>query len=1103
MNNLMTRLGSLNWQENFTPRTLDRGFEYVAEGRVQIIEVGAQRLIAKCKGSGGSVYSQVITLGAKDDPHWTDIDCVCTCPVGVDCKHAAAVLFELIALSDEQGASESAPGDRLSPQIEQWLNNIPATLPEVEALPKSSSTCLLYQLNPDPYSNRWSLMVYRARTLKKGGYGEIKGLYTLEETLARSPGYLLEVDKRICRLLLLGRAYGRYGSSFALEGEDGAEILKLALKTQRLFVDFDAQLALNAGPTRVARFNWAVQPDGGYRPRWSCDELQLHEVLPLKPLHYLNLEIMELGALEYEMDDRLAIHLSSLPEIPANQVALFSHRISASGAVIAPPRELTERIIDTLEPQARLTLGSDESYSYNSEFRRQMPTLEHRAALAFRYGNSVTSDKVGAEIHVLSGNETQRIQRKPLAEKALRKVLTKLGFAKVNRKTRALPESAGEMFDLPADEAWLNFIDHQLPALREAGWEVILHPGFYYDVAAVDHWYADIEESPGHEWFDLELGIEVNGERHSLLPIVLDLMRRQPRLLDPTYMAGRGDDERVLVSLGSTGGYAKVALPYGRIKPLMATLGELYLRAPEGTALRLSAPDAARLSYLEGVPLVWQGGERVRDFARRLKDSTHAHVAAPTGLNAELRGYQLEGLNWMQTLRELEVGGILGDDMGLGKTLQALAHLLCEKQAGRLQNPALAVMPTSLIPNWMDEATRFTPQLKVLALHGAQRQGDFTRLTDYDLVLTTYALLPRDLEVLQPQCWSVLILDEAQNIKNPNSKAAQAARQLAADQRLCLSGTPLENHLGELWSLFHFLLPGWLGDSKTFNRDYRTPIEKHGNAQRMQHLTARIKPFLLRRKKEQVATELPPKTEIVHWVDLSDAQRDVYETVRVAMDKKVRDEISRHGVARSQIIILEALLKLRQVCCDLRLVKSAPVTKAAKAGTGKLGSLMEMLEELLSEGRRILLFSQFTSMLALIEEELKQRGVEYSILTGETLDRRTPVKNFQDGKTPLFLISLKAGGTGLNLTAADTVIHYDPWWNPAVENQATDRAYRIGQDKPVFVYKMIARGTVEEKIQALQLEKAALADGVLEGGASAGWKLEQRDIEALFAPLPL
>ncbi|MGE1155082.1 SNF2-related protein [Pseudomonas kitaguniensis] len=1101
MKNLITRLIDLDWQENFDPRSLERGFDYAARGYVEVVEIGPHSLTSRCKGSGGNYYSQVISLAAKDDPHWGDMLCVCSCPVVTNCKHAAAVLFQLITLAEELNPSQHLPDDRLSPQLEQWLSNMPKATAEVESLPAGGNMCLLYQLRPDAYSNRWSLAVYRARLSKKSGYSDIKALYSLDETLSRAPGYMLEVDKRVCRLLLVGRAYGRYGSNFPLEGEDGAEILRLALSTQRLFVDFDAQLPLNPGPARVARFNWAVQPDGSYRAQWLCDELQLHEVLPLTPLYYLNLDNLELGSLEYEMDDRLAVHLTSLPEIAASQVALFSHRISATGTPIPPPRELTERIVDTLEPQACLTLGSDESYPYDRKLNRVTPVFEHRAALAFRYGTSVTADKTGTEIRLLSGTESQLIQRKPAAEKDLRKTLTKLGFTRATRKSHALPESAGEMFDQRSDDAWLDFIELHLPALREAGWEVNIHPDFYYQVEAVDHWYADIEESPGHQWFDLELGVEVNGERYSLLPIVLDLIRRQPKLLDAAYMAERADDERMLVRLGSREG-TKVALPFSRIKPLMATLGGLYVLNPDGESLRLSAPDAARLSDLEGIPLVWQGGERVRDFAKRLKEATHAQVCAPAGLNAELRGYQLEGLNWMQTLRELEVGGILGDDMGLGKTLQALAHLLCEKLAGRLQTPALAVMPTSLIPNWMDEAARFTPQLKVLALHGAQRQADFTRLADYDLVLTTYALLPRDLEVLQPHHWSVLILDEAQNIKNPNSKAAQAARQLQANQRLCLSGTPLENHLGELWSLFHFLLPGWLGDSKTFNRDYRTPIEKHGNAQRMQHLTARIKPFLLRRKKDQVATELPPKTEIVQWVDLSDAQRDVYETVRVAMDKKVRDEITRHGVARSQIIILEALLKLRQVCCDLRLVKSVAPSRLARAGTGKLGSLMDMLEELLSEGRRILLFSQFTSMLALIEEELKQRQVEYSILTGETVDRRTPVKNFQDGKTPLFLISLKAGGTGLNLTAADTVIHYDPWWNPAVENQATDRAYRIGQDKPVFVYKMIARGTVEEKIQALQAEKAALADGVLEGGASAGWKLEQRDIEALFAPLP-
>jgi len=1094
MNDLIARIVELDWQAYFEPRSLERGFEYAGENRIEIKEFGPHRLIARCKGSGRNVYSLSIALEGAPS-RLTGIRCVCSCPVAINCKHAAAVLFTLTVLYEELNEPKKPVADRLSPQLENWLESIPKPTPPGEAAPKNTGTCLLYQVTPEVYSSGWTFEVYRARVTKKGEYSDIKPLYSMDETLRRAPSYMHELDTRIGRLLLLGRSYGSYGSSFQLAGETGAEILQLALKTQRLFLELGPRLALNPGPARAGRFDWAVTPDGDYIPHWTSDGRELDDMFPLKPLHYLDLDNMEVGVLEHGLDENLAMHLCGLPLIPADQAALFSQRISAVSKVIPPPLELTERVVDTLEPQGCLTLGSDEAYGYG-RFH-----WEHRAALAFRYDTSLTSGKGTEDIQLLNGTETQLIQRKPEAEKALRKALTKIGFKAINRKTRALPESAGEIFDLPTDEAWLGFVENDLAALREAGWDIVVQPGFYYDVDAVDHWYADIEEASGNEWFDLELGIEVNGERHSLLPIMLDLMRRQPKLLDAAYLAERNDDERVLVSLGART-QTKVALPYGRLKPLMATLGELYLGATEGDALRLSAPDAARLSHLETMPLVWRGGERLRDFARRLKDSTHAQVSAPQGLNAELRGYQLEGLNWMQTLRELEVGGILGDDMGLGKTLQALAHLLLEKQAGRLQTPALAVMPTSLIPNWIDEAARFTPQLRVLALHGAQRQADFARLTDYDLVLTTYALLPRDLEVLQPQRWSVLILDEAQNIKNPNSKAAQAARQLDAGQRLCLSGTPLENHLGELWSLFHFLLPGWLGDSKTFNRNYRTPIEKHGNAQRMQHLTARIKPFLLRRKKEQVATELPPKTEIVHWVDLSDAQRDVYETVRVAMDKKVRDEIARQGVARSQIVILEALLKLRQVCCDLRLVKTAPASKLARAGTGKLGSLMEMLEELLSEGRRVLLFSQFTSMLALIEEELKLREVDYSILTGETLDRRTPVKDFQDGKTPLFLISLKAGGTGLNLTAADTVIHYDPWWNPAVENQATDRAYRIGQDKPVFVYKMIARGTVEEKIQALQLEKAALADGVLEGGSSAGWKLEQRDIEALFAPLP-
>jgi SNF2 family DNA or RNA helicase len=366
--------------------------------------------------------------------------------------------------------------------------------------------------------------------------------------------------------------------------------------------------------------------------------------------------------------------------------------------------------------------------------------------------------------------------------------------------------------------------------------------------------------------------------------------------------------------------------------------------------------------------------------------------------------------------------------------------------------------------------------------------------------LTTYALLPRDLEKLAEHEFHLLILDESHYIKNTRSKAAQSAGMLRARHRLCLSGTPLENHLGELWSQFHFLLPDLLGDEKSFNAQFRYPIERAGDKQRGALLSRRLQPFLLRRTKDNVAKELPSKTEMVRKVELTGAQRDLYETVRLAMDQKVRDEIGKKGVARSQIVILEALLKLRQVCCDPRLVKSLPARKNG-AGSAKLIDLMQMVEDLLDEGRKILIFSQFTSMLKLIEEELTQRAITYALLTGETRDRAAQVAAFQQGAVPIFLISLKAGGVGLNLTAADTVIHYDPWWNPAAENQATDRAWRIGQDKPVFVYKLIAKGTLEEKIQLLQQKKANLAHSILAEGEAHGMALTQEDLQQIFAPL--
>lgn len=368
--------------------------------------------------------------------------------------------------------------------------------------------------------------------------------------------------------------------------------------------------------------------------------------------------------------------------------------------------------------------------------------------------------------------------------------------------------------------------------------------------------------------------------------------------------------------------------------------------------------------------LRWIGGERLRLMGKKLSEFQGiTTVAALKEFRGTLRPYQIEGLSWLQFLREYDLSGIQADDMGLGKTVQTLAHLLVEKKSGRMQGPSIIVAPTSLMFNWQMEAERFAPDLKVLLLHRNMRRDLFEKINEHHLILTTYPLIVRDKEILLKHDFYYLILDEAQCIKNAKSYAAQTALQLKAKHRLCLTGTPMENHLGELWSLFHFMMPGLLGDQKQFTRLFRTPIEKQADHERRAHLNRRVAPFLLRRTKNKVMEELPEKVEMIRHVELDGAQRDLYETIRLSMQKKVREQIKQLGLTRSHIIILDALLKLRQICCDPRLLKM-PVAQKNKASSAKLELLMSSLKELLEEGRRILLFSQFTEMLALIEEEL-------------------------------------------------------------------------------------------------------------------------------------
>nr|WP_281376078.1 DEAD/DEAH box helicase [Halomonas cerina] len=461
----------------------------------------------------------------------------------------------------------------------------------------------------------------------------------------------------------------------------------------------------------------------------------------------------------------------------------------------------------------------------------------------------------------------------------------------------------------------------------------------------------------------------------------------------------------------------------------------------------------------------------------------------------------------MRFLSELETGGILADDMGLGKTVQVLAHLLDERARGTLAGPVLVVAPTSLVGNWCAETARFAPDLEVLALQGgkAQRHRQIEgALPGADLVVTTYPLLIRDLERLREVAFGLLVLDEAQAIKNAASQTARAVRELDARRALAMTGTPLENHLGELWAQLDAVAPGALGSQQWFGQHFRTPIEKEGDVVLRQRLSRRIAPLMLRRTKQQVLAELPEKTESRREITLSGSQRELYESLRLAQHQRVQQAIAERGLAGSGIVMLDALLKLRQVCCDPRLVKLDSAKKVRRSA--KLDQLRELLPPLIEEGRRILVFSQFTEMLSRIGQSLERDGIPYTTLTGDTpgKTRTQRVALFQQGEIPVFLISLKAGGTGLNLTAADTVIHYDPWWNPAVEAQATGRAHRLGQQNPVFVYKLVCAGTVEERILDLQARKADLAASILEGGTESkgdGPLFDEEDLALLFAPV--
>ena len=577
---------------------------------------------------------------------------------------------------------------------------------------------------------------------------------------------------------------------------------------------------------------------------------------------------------------------------------------------------------------------------------------------------------------------------------------------------------------------------------------------------------AKFENASGINWLDITGEIKIDEEKYSLAEMIL---------------AGAGSERIVTLRGKSHLIDESLFKQFQKLSTLADKSGVIKLnRTQIGIVDDLEMLDVSKLHSS------WQKTlKAVREFDGIKK------LPKIKGVVAKLRPYQVHGVSFLNYLRELDFGGILADDMGLGKTVQAIA-MLTKYKAENGKMKVLIVSPTSVVANWESELKKFTPQMKISTYVGTPR---ILPKKNLEIVLSSYAIIRRDVDTLKTIKWDYLILDEAQYTKNFVSQTARAARAIHAKHRLCLTGTPIENNLSELYSQLEFLNPGMLGTIEEFRKNIAIPVEKRQDAQVSLHLQKLIKPFILRRTKDQVLTELPAKTEQVMTLEMGTKQKEFYETLRQYYQARILKLVDEQGVGRSQFQILEALLRLRQTCCDPRLVKPRE-----HAGSVKLDEIVRVCGELISEGHKVLLFSQFTTMIALIEKEFKKNKIKFQTLTGQTKasERTELIRHFQTDEEPMiFLLSLKAGGIGINLTAADYVIHYDPWWNPAVETQATDRAHRIGQKKAVTVYKMVVKDSIEEKILSLQQKKKDLIDRVIVGG-KVGKELSLADLEYLL-----
>jgi superfamily II DNA or RNA helicase len=1033
---------------------LERGDDYFAKGRVrEIIDQGEEGLLVLVRGS--SMYEVELALAGNR------LGVYCDCAYYADhidtCKHIWAAIraagarhllpdvpLTIHCIDPPEWEEDRIPLLRPAAPLrlvesrrpwERFFEAVGTAIPPRSATLAKIPDEIAYTIRPS-VSSPMSLQILGRIRKKDGQWAKWKAVSLQLDELHHLP----DPFDRDSIALLHARAYShRIEPIVHLSGPTTAWWLERIARAGKLFLsDGNANLtplAWDDGPTWKLRVAVVSDPDRkSYRIEGAIE--RDHETLPMQ-------SVLTVADGVVVRDDRVgrfddggnegwlrALRGTGPVEVPFADAERFRDRLlRAPAGDIILPEELGWEVA-ALRPRPLLALHQN---AWSSELTGE---------LFFVYGEWRVPHR---------STETQKT----------------LGRKLVRRDRQSEDVFRNRLGKLPMIAVWEGWkirqpvLDEVARTLIAEGWSVELDSSPLRVAADID-----VEISSGIDWFDLHASASFGDLR-------IDL----PELLAAAAV------KQSLLRLAD-GSFGIVPTQWADSMAPVLELGKRH-----DNALRFHSAQALLVDALmQDKPPTADGA--FADLRHRIADTKPEPRHEPPTLAAELRPYQRAGLGWMDFLRDLHLGGCLADDMGLGKTVQALATLETLRAAGN-GRPSLVVAPRSLLFNWAAEAKKFAPQLRVLEHHGTERARDEQPFGSYDLVLTTYATMRLDIEQLAKTEFEYVILDEAQAIKNASSLVAKASRLLRGRNRLALSGTPIENHLGDLWSLFEFLNPGLLGSSRSFARTF---AGKTVLPERREALARALRPLILRRTKEQVAPELPERVEQTLYCELEGKQRRDYDELREHYRQSLLGRVRSSGMNKSRMQVLEALLRLRQAACHPALIDGDFAAPSAK-----LDLLMEELSEVLASGHRALVFSQFTSFLSIVRKALDEKKTDYLYLDGKTRDRQTLVEQFQGGGAPLFLISLKAGGLGLNLTKADYIFLLDPWWNPAVEAQAIDRAHRIGRHRPVIAYRLIARDTVEEKILELQSRKRELAESIISEDNSVLRGLGLDDLELLLS----